>query len=105
MTCERIIEWPVKHHGPFASSEISDRHRKELLTTYPVLHHLVWSADPRDAVEGVLVRAALMMAASAGSYNTDTNLALRRLLEARDLHRHTRDRVLIDTRAGYVKTP
>ena len=97
MTCERIIQWPVEHHGPFIPSEVQAERLRELLAAYPVLNHFVWSADRRDVVEGALVRTALLMATSAGSFNTDTNLALRRLLEARDLYRHTRDRILIDT--------
>ena len=95
MTEMRISDYPVKHHGPFDPDEVDRNKLQELFGNYPVLNHFVWSSN-RDTAEGVLVRAALMMAESAGSYNTDTNLALRKLLEARALHRMTRDRILID---------
>lgn len=96
MTDPKIINYPVKSLGPFDSDEIEDRAKlKELFENFPVLNHFVWSYRNGD-VEGSLVRTALMMAEDAGGYNSDTNLALRKLLEARALYRHTFDRVLID---------
>lgn len=96
MSMERIIEWPVKHHGPFSSEQVDTDQLKKLLGNYPVLNHFVWSSTSADIVEATITRAALLMAEFTDGYNTDTNLALRKLLEARDLHRHTFERLLID---------
>jgi hypothetical protein len=96
MSDERIVTWPVKHHGPFSSDQVDPEHLRKLLSNYPVLHHFVWSCNPADVVESTLVRTALLMAEFCEGHNTDTNLALRKLLEARELHRYTWDRTLLD---------
>lgn len=96
MSDPRIIVWPVKHHEGFTSDEVDHDHLMKLLKNYPVLNHFVWSCNSGDVVESTLVRAALLMAEWCEGHNTDTNLALRKMLEARDLHRHTWDRTLID---------
>ena len=95
MTDSRIIVWPVKHHDTFDSDEVDKGALRKLLGSYPVLNHFVWSSH-HGPIEGTLTRLALLMAEQCEGHNTDTNLALRKLLEARDLHRHTHDRLLLD---------
>lgn len=104
MTSGRLIEWPVCMGPAFDHDRLDKAVLHDLLECYPVLAHFVWGHRDRGVIEDGFLKLALCLAMSGSDgYDTDTNLSLRRLLEARDLYRHTRERLLVDNPGGNPK--